>query len=115
MVIAKETFEVKRNLSCTSKNVIYFIRCLGCQEFYIGQTGDIFRNRLTVHRQQMFRPEYRILGMSKHIASCGSSLSKKFEAAPLYQMSPSKTKVDREAMERRIIELLKPALNAISV
>ena len=38
---------------CTSRNLVYVIVCRGCNEFYIGETGDMLKNRFTVHRQHM--------------------------------------------------------------
>ena len=53
-------------MTCTSKNIIicFTCRCQGCFEKYIGQTGDILRNRVTVHRHK----ELRKSGMSEHIS-----------------------------------------------
>ena len=33
---------------CTSRNVVYVMICLGCKEFYVGETGDTLRNRFSV-------------------------------------------------------------------
>ena len=51
-----KTFNVKTTMSCEVRNLIYVIRWGGCQEEYIGETGDTIRHRLTVHRQQIRDP-----------------------------------------------------------
>ena len=33
-------------MDCDSRNLIYCIVCRGCGEKYIGQTGDVIRNRV---------------------------------------------------------------------
>ena len=38
------TFHVKQNMNCNVENVLYALRCNGCDEIYIGQTGDKLRN-----------------------------------------------------------------------
>ena len=35
-----KTFKVKTTMSCDAKNLIYVIKCKGCDEEYIGETGD---------------------------------------------------------------------------
>ena len=104
-------FTINRNLTCTSRNVIYVIRCNACGDFYLGQTGDIFRNRLTIHRQQIDHEEYTILNMSKHIARCARNLTSKFEAAPIYLFNANASRIEREKKEADFISLLKPQLN----
>ena len=62
-----ETFPIKHSMNCTSTNLIYAITCAGCGHNYIGETGDVLRNRVTVHKQQIRDPHTRMLGVSKHI------------------------------------------------
>ena len=46
-------FSVKKTMSCDVKNIFYVLQCNGCNEYYIGQTGDKLRSRRTVHVQQI--------------------------------------------------------------
>ena len=105
-------FDIRYNLDCLSHNVIYILICNGCDNFYIGQTGGMFRNRLTLHRQHIAQPRYAILNVSRHIASCANNLRKKFLASPIIQLSPHLNKNDRELKEKKIIDMLNPRLNA---
>ena len=59
ITLGNKTFHVKENMDCTVQNVLYVLICNGCQEFYIGQTGDKLRNRRTVHDQQIRDPSTR--------------------------------------------------------
>lgn len=108
------TFIINRNMNCQSRNVIYIIRCKGCNDIYVGQTGDLLRNRLTVHRQQINNTLYMILNVSHHISSCSRNPMKLFEAAPIYQMHPMSSRIDRERKEKCFISMLKPVLNSVT-
>ena len=105
------TFNIKSNLNCLSCNVIYALFCKGCHQFYIGQTGGMFRTRITIHRQHILHPHYAILNVSKHIASCASEHEVKFMAAPIYQLPPQCSKYHREKKDEFFISMLKPPLN----
>ena len=41
--------------------------CRGCGEKYIGQTGDVIRNRVRVQKQQILHENKRMLGMSEQL------------------------------------------------
>ena len=41
---ADQIFEIKDEMTCISKNMVYCITCAGCNKYYIGQTGDCLRN-----------------------------------------------------------------------
>ena len=58
-------------MSCDTRNVIYFIICLGCNELYIGETGNTLRARVRVHKQHINTPEYRQIALSEHLDVCG--------------------------------------------
>ena len=102
-------FNVKHNINCLSSNLIYKLQCCGCNQFYIGQTGDILRHRMTVHRQQITNSHYSFLRVSKHIAQCGLN---NFTVAPFYLLPPNSNRIDREAKEKMFISIFSPALNS---
>ena len=70
-----ETFRVKHSMNCTSTNLVYVITCAGCGQNYKGETGDVLRNRVTVHKQQIRDPDTRMLGVSAHIDECAAELT----------------------------------------
>ena len=46
---ADKLFEIKTDMNCSSQNLIYALICGNCIKTYIGETGDILRNRVRVH------------------------------------------------------------------
>ena len=104
----KKIFHIKSNLDCCSTNVIYKLICVGCNAYYIGQTGDALRNRVTVHRQQIAHRHYSFLNVSQHIRQCGGS----FKIAPFFGMPPDSNRLQREAKESYFISLFHPPLNS---
>ena len=94
-----ETFRIKHSMNCTSTNLSYVITCAGCGHNYIRETGDVLRNRVTVHKQQIRDPHTRMLGVSKHIDECAAGLTPQFTIFPFYKiLSPSE--VMRKNKER---------------
>ena len=49
-------FLIWDNMTSISKEDIYCITCEGCHTIY-EQTGDMLRNRVTVHRQGIRHPD----------------------------------------------------------
>ena len=98
----------------TSTNLIYVITCAGCGHNYIGETGDVLRNRVTVHKQQIRDPHTRMLGVSKHIDECAAGLTPQFTIFPFYRiLSPSEGM--RKNKERFFIFKYKPVLNDLKL
>ena len=107
------TFNIKHNMNCYSHNVIYVLRCLGCMELYIGQTGDLLKNRMTVHRHHIKHPDAAPLPVSRHISRCAADKDKQFEVMPFFQLSWNTTKHMREIKESCFISQFKPSLNSV--
>ena len=101
-------------MNCTSTNLIYVRTSAGCGHNYIGETGDVLRNRVTVHKQQIRDPHTRMLGVSKHIDECAAALTPQFTIFPFYKiLSPSE--VMRKNKERFFISKYKPVLNDLKL
>ena len=100
-------FYVYESMTCAVKNVLYVIKCGGCGEEYIGQTGDFLRKRVTVHNQQIRDPKTRMLYVSGHIDICAHQLIPKYMIFPFYKMY-SESVSFRCAKENYFINLLKP-------
>ena len=75
---------------------------------YIGETGDILRNRIRVHRQQIDNPNLMNLKVSHHISQCAKN--DKFRIIPIYKMKKDDTNL-RKNMEKYFISQLQPDLN----
>jgi len=108
--IKGRTFYVKENMDCKVKNVMYVLRCNGCSEFYIGQTGDKLRNRRTVHDQQIRDPSTRQLPVSAHIDNCSKG-HPKYSIFPFYKFHTDDVSA-RLPKERYFIDKYSPKLNA---
>ena len=50
-------FFVHESMTCEVKNVVYVMKCRGCGDEYIGETGNFLRKRITVHSQQIRDPK----------------------------------------------------------
>ena len=104
-----QTFEVKSNFDCSSKNVIYAIMCPTCQKTYIGETVNL-RKRVTVHKQHNTDSKYRYMFVNKHLADCGKCDFKIFPFYQLYTKSGCVMKQLQEK-ERYFIHKYSPSLN----
>ena len=103
-------FKVHEDMTCEVKNVIYVMKCRGCGEECIGETGNFLRKRVTVHNQQIRDPRTRMLRVSGHIDECASHLNPKYHIFPFYKMYSESTSL-RKAKEEYFINILKPKLN----
>ena len=80
-------FKVKSNMDCSSKNLLYVIKCEGCGEDYIGETGNELRKRMTVHRHYYFT------------------------LFPFYKFADNTTELERIVKESEFITKYRPKLN----
>ena len=46
-------FKIHEDMPCNVKNVIYVMKCRGCTEEYIGETGTFLHERVKVHKQHI--------------------------------------------------------------
>ena len=94
---------------CKTKNVLYIIQCNGCNEQYVGETSVMLKDRMTLHRQHINKPEYRILGVSKHLKECGRG---HFTVVPFYVLKNPDDDF-RKTKELYFIKKFKPLLNTL--
>ena len=104
-------FTVKNNFTCASGNLIYVIKCSGCHQEYIGQTGLPLRKRMTVHRQQINDPSTRQIPVSEHLDTCAANIRPKYRLFPLYQFPENSTQQTRVNKETLFIKKYRPQLN----
>ena len=103
-------YYVSAIMSCDVRNVLYVIRCLGCNEYYIGQNGGKLRDRRTVHAQKIRNPSTRQIPSSTHLDTC-SKATPKFTMFPFFKLKTETTSA-RLAKEDYFIICFKPLLNA---
>ena len=58
--------------------------CPGCNEFYIGETGNTLFARVRVHKQLINTTEYRQIALTEHWGVCGQ---KQFQIFPFYKLA----------------------------
>ena len=104
------TFKIKFSANCLVENVIYALKCNGCQKDYIGETTNL-RNRVTLHNQHIRHPNLAILPVSRHITKCAANKDIKFNIMPIYKMQGNDTN-KRKSKESTLINILKPELNS---
>ena len=106
-------FQIRSDMNCNSRNLIYVLFCNGCNQRYVGQSGDELRSRCRVHRQHISNPEDAPLFVSKHIKQCAGSLEPSFRILPIYKMK-TEDKDQRIKMEMHFITKLCPSLNMLT-
>jgi hypothetical protein len=106
-----KTFYIRTELTCSSNNLIYVLICAGCDEYYIGETGDTIRARVRVHRQHINNANCAPLKVSRHVAACTSFSIIKFRVVPFYKLTEDNPALRKEK-EKYFIDLFKPQLNS---
>ena len=89
------------------------MKCRGCGEEYIGETGNYLRERVTLHNQQIRDPSTRMLHVSDHISTYANRQDSKYYIFPFYKMYSESTSL-RRAKEKYFINPLKPKLGRSS-
>ena len=74
----KKNFNTHGNMSCDVKNVIYVMKCRGCGEEYIGETGNLLRQRVTIYNQKIRDPITSMFKVSEHISNCVNAMTPKY-------------------------------------
>ena len=105
-------FTIRSRMTCQTKNVIYCLKCTGCNRLYIGQTKLELRFRMTLHRQHINDSKYGFLHVSKHIRECAKTKDIKFRVTPFYKMAVHSSATERDNRERHFILKFKPTLNS---
>ena len=100
-------FTVHQDMSCKSQNIIYSAICSNCEEFYVGETKNELRTRMTLHRQQTMHKELTIIRANKHFQECSDGIFKIF---PIYKINVDSDSY-RKRKEEQFINILKPSLN----
>ena len=102
-----KVFFLKNNFNCESRNLIYVVICQGCQEEYIGETGCLVKERISVYRQHIRQSKYQQIKVEEHFRVCSSG---EFQMFPFLQIK-QENKLLRKAYEDYFIDRFKPLLN----
>ena len=98
-------YPILHHTTCESRGCIYAIRCVQCHVFYIGQTGNSFRHRLSQHLRNIRNPDSETF-VSHHFQAHNVNSSLRFF---VIERCPSKTKrLRKEALWIRRFDSLAP-------
>ena len=86
-------------MDCSSKNLLYVIKCEGCGEDYIGETGNELRKRMTVHRQQIRDPTVNMIPLSADLRNCAKDKENYFTLFPFCKFADKTTEEERIVKE----------------
>jgi hypothetical protein len=106
------TYPILHHLTCATRGCVYAIFCTECNIFYVGQSGNPVRQRLSEHLRSFANPDVHTL-LSHHFRAHGTRTPLKFFAL---EHCPSKEKrLAREAVWIRRFRSLTPhGLNSIA-
>ena len=102
-----KVFFLKKNFNCESRNLIYAVICQGSQEEYIGETGCLVKERISVYRQHIRQPQFQQIKVEEHLHFCFSG---EFQMFPFLQIK-QENKLLRKAYKGYLIDHFKPLSN----
>ena len=106
---SEKPFIIKTKMDCTAMNIIYLIRCTGCDNEYIGETSNL-PARVRIHKQQTLDQRLRHLYVNHHIAHGTIGKSTLFQIIPVFSINRD-DKTYREEIEQHFIKKFRPELN----
>ena len=101
-----KAFFLNNNFNCEGRNHIYVAICQGCKEGYIGETGCLVKERRSVYRQHIWKPQYQQIKVEEHLYLCSSE---EFQMFPFLQIK-QENKPLCKAYEDYFIDHFKPIL-----
>ncbi len=105
-------FRIKAKMTCATQNLLYVLVCMGCNEYYIGQTMNALRKRNRIHKQQTNNPAIANCTASKHVHVCARDKPIQYKIMPFFKINSPNSAL-RYAKEIYFIEKTKAALNHI--
>ena len=102
-----KVFFLKNNFNREIRNLIYVVICQGCQEDYIGETGCLVKEWISVYKQHIRQPQYQQIKLEERLRFCSSGELQMF---PFLQIK-QENKLLRNAYENYFLDRLKPLLN----
>ena len=98
---------LKNSFNCESSNLIYVVICQGCKEEYIGETGCLVKERMSIFRQHIRELQYQKLAVEKHLRTCGDG---KFYMFPFFKIIQENKSLIK-AYEDYFMKKFNPLLN----
>ena len=107
------SLDIKYQFDCTSGGLIYKIACIGCDEYYIGQTVNL-RQRVNKHNFNLRHFEERKCKVHKHLYACVDAWESSYTITPFFKVfNPTPARL--QATEDYFVRKYKPTLNTRKV
>ena len=90
-----KTYYIKDNFDCNTLAVVYIIKCLKCNIFYVGQTGNSIRTRIQAHLGDILHN--RDTAVANHFNGSLHDINDQFRFCPLEKALELKYRLMREA------------------
>ena len=100
---------IKSRMDCTDMDIVYLIRCTGCDKEYIGETSNL-QARFRVHKQQTLDSQLRHLYVNHHVAHCTIGKPILFRITPFFSINRDDKTYHKE-IEQHFIRKFRPELN----
>ena len=97
---------LKNSFNRESSNLIYVVICQGCKEEYIGETGSLVKERMSIFRQHIRQPQYQKLAVEKHLRTCGDGKFYMFSFFKIIQENKSLIKAYEDYFMEKFNTLL---------
>lgn len=107
---ANFNFTIKDNMNCGTQNLLYVLVCMGCNEYYVGQTGNSLRERNRVHKSQIKNVSIACCPASRHIHTCARNKYPQYRIMPFFKIHSANASL-RDAKELYFINKTKALLN----
>jgi len=103
-------FNVKSNMNCSSKDVIYLIECKKCKMQYVGQTKQKLSERMNRHRYDILNTQPIEFGTSvaQHFNENGHSIAD-FSFMPIDRVSGDMNRLIKETVWIHSLDTLTPS------
>ena len=62
-----QTYLLKNSFNCETFNLVHAVICTGGKEEYIGETGCLVKEWISIHRQHIRQPQHQQLVVEEHL------------------------------------------------
>ena len=100
-----ETYPIKSNLTCNTKNLIYMIQCNRCNLQYIGETKRRLKDRFNEHRRTIDNPNSKSkpTTVAEHFLSSPNHTANDMQLIPIEKIFSNRDSI-RKAREAFLIQ-----------
>ena len=107
------TYNITDKMSCSSRNVIYSLRCTLCSKIYIGQTKNTLRERFYAHKSTIVHNKNK--SFAKHVRKCMTRCNRDITAPLPVRITPIKLIPLNDDPELNTIDLINEETKLITL